>query len=80
MAENVIWMCSLEKRISSSAMHLKGAEASAVAYSILESEKSNEIKPFVYLQHVLVQLPYLRKPSPNEELESFIPWTPYVHL
>ena len=31
-----------------------------------------------YLQHVLVELPYLGKKPSHEELESFMPWAPYI--
>ena len=57
---------------------VKGAEASAIAYSMVESAKANGIEPFAYLQHVLVQLPYLGKSHSHEELESLMPWAPYI--
>ena len=56
----------------------KGAEASAIVYSLVESAKANGIEPFAYLQHVLVQLPYLGKTQSHEELESLMPWAPYI--
>ena len=56
----------------------KGAEASAIVYSLVESAKANGIEPFAYLQHVLVQLPYFGKSHTHEELESLMPWTPYI--
>ena len=56
----------------------KGAEASAIVYSLVESAKANGIEPFAYLQHVLVQLPYLGKTHSREELESLMPWAPYI--
>lgn len=52
----------------------KGAEASAVVYSLVESAKANGIEPFAYLQHVLVQLPYFGKSPSHEELETLMPW------
>ena len=56
----------------------KGAEASAIVYSLVESAKANGVEPFAYLQHVLVELPYLGKNHSHEELESLMPWAPYV--
>ena len=56
----------------------KGAETSAIVYSLVESAKANGIEPFAYLQHVLVQLPYLGKTHSHEELESLMPWSPYI--
>ena len=31
-----------------------------------------------YLQHVVVQLPYLGKTQSHKELELFMPWAPYI--
>ena len=56
----------------------KGAEASAVVYSLVESAKANGIEPFAYLQHVLVQLPYFGKSPSHEELETLMPWAPDI--
>ena len=56
----------------------KGAEASAVIYSLVESAKANGVEPFAYLQHVLVQLPYLGKSPSHEELETLMPWAPDI--
>ena len=56
----------------------KGAETSAIVYSLVESAKANGIEPFAYLQHILVQLPYLGKTHSHEELESLTPWSPYI--
>lgn len=56
----------------------KGAEASAIVYSLVESSKANGVEPFAYLQHVLLQLPYLGKTHSHQELESLMPWAPYI--
>ena len=56
----------------------KGAEASAIVYSLAESAKANGIEPFAYLQHVLLQLPYLGKTHSHQELESLMPWASYI--
>ncbi len=56
----------------------KGAEASAIVYSLVESAKANGIEPFAYPQHVLVELPYLGKNHSHEELESLMLWAPYI--
>lgn len=56
----------------------KGAEASAIVYSLVESAKANEIEPFAYLQYVLLQLPYLGKSHSHQELESLMPWAPDI--
>lgn len=37
---------------------LKGAEASALCYSLAESAKLNQLKPYEYFNHLLSELPY----------------------
>ena len=56
----------------------KGADASSIVYSLVESAKANGIEPFAYLQHVLVQLPYFGKSPSHEELETLMPWAPDI--
>lgn len=56
----------------------KGAEASAVVYSMVESAKANGVEPIACLQRVLVELPYLGKSPSHEGLEAFMPWTPDI--
>mgnify|MGYP004630727135 CR=1 FL=1 len=78
LAENVIGsLCGIAEQPVLSAKG-KGAEASAIVYSLVESAKANGVEPFAYLQHVLVELPYLGKSSSHEELEAFIPWAPDI--
>lgn len=53
----------------------KGADASAAAYSILETAKVNEINPYEYFKYLFEQLPnidFLRHP---EKLDDFLPWS-----
>lgn len=49
----------------------KGAEASAIVYSIVETAKANGIDPYNYLLSVL---PYYGKSLAHELLESQMPW------
>lgn len=57
---------------------MKGAEASDIVYSLVESAKANGVEPFAYLQHVLVQLPHLGETHSHEELETLMPWSHYI--
>ena len=57
---------------------VKGAEASAIIYSLVESAKANGIEPFAYLQHVLLNMPYLDPSFPKKDLESLMPWAPDI--
>lgn len=47
----------------------RGAQASAVLYSIIETAKANGLTPFNYLMHLLDELP--KQP---EDLEYLMPW------
>ena len=78
LAENAIRPFTLDRKNWLFCDTTKGAEASAIVYSLVESAKANGVEPFAYLQHVLVELPYLGKNQSHEELESFMPWAPYI--
>lgn len=57
---------------------VKGAESSAIVYSLVETAKANGIELYEYLLLVLTMLPYLRKSTAHEELEKLMPWHPKV--
>ena len=57
---------------------VKGAEASAVVYTLVETAKANGIDPYEYLHLVLTMLPYLGKNPSHEALEELMPWHPKV--
>ena len=78
LAENAIRPFTLGRKNWLFCDTTKGTEASAIVYSLVESAKANGVEPFAYLQHVLVELPYLGKNQSHEELESFMPWAPYI--
>ena len=52
----------------------KGATASAIAYSIVETAKENGLKPFEYLSFVLRTLPNLDF-NDHTALDSILPWS-----
>jgi transposase len=52
----------------------KGAEASAIIYSIVETAKQNDLNPFSYLEYLFHQLPNIDIHS-NQVLASFLPWS-----
>ena len=56
----------------------KGAEASAIVYSIVETAKANGIEPFRYLQCILLELPYSGKSPSHEDMENLMPWAPGI--
>ena len=57
---------------------VKGAESSAIVYSLVETAKANGIEPYEYLLLVLTMLPYLGNSPAHEELEKLMPWHPKV--
>jgi hypothetical protein len=50
----------------------RGAKASAVVYSVVETAKENDLIPFEYLRHVFEKLPNLG----DGELDELLPWSP----
>lgn len=52
----------------------KGAEASAVIYSLIETAKENDLNPFPYLQYLFEQLPNVDIQNP-EILKGYLPWS-----
>lgn len=54
----------------------KGADSSAIVYTLVETAKANGLDPYRYLLAVLTELPHLgRNPNPVD-LDRFLPWRP----
>ena len=53
----------------------KGAEASAIAYSIVETAKANNLNVFEYLAHLFKNLPNINFRDNPELLAQFLPWS-----
>ena len=49
----------------------KGAKASAVHYSLIETAKANNLEPYAYFNEVLKYLPYAET---VDYLEKLLPW------
>lgn len=49
----------------------RGAHASGIHYSLIETAKANDIEPYAYLVYILKQLPYA---DTVEKLEELLPW------
>jgi transposase len=52
----------------------RGARASAVIYSIVETAKENGLDPYGYLQHVFERLPGV-DPRNQSEVDDLMPWS-----
>ena len=49
----------------------RGAEASALLYSLIETAKANKLEPYAYLRHIFGKLPLA---SCLEDYEALLPW------
>ena len=49
----------------------KGAEASSIIYSMIETAKENELKPYEYLQHIFKTMPNISE----ERYSDLLPWS-----
>jgi transposase len=58
----------------------RGATASAIIYSIVETAKANDLKPQAYLQYLFEQLPQLEDVKDHEALKKLAPWSPSLPL
>ena len=56
----------------------KGADASAIVYTLVETAKANGLDPYSYLKLLLTELPYLGKTPSQEDLDAFLPWKPKI--
>jgi transposase len=52
----------------------RGADASAIVYSIVETAKENSLNPFPYLTYLLEQLPQL-DPQDLPAIDALLPWS-----
>ena len=58
------------------AKSIRGAEASAVIYSITETALMNGLKPYNYLTYVLDEMRKLPAFPSEESIQSLLPWSP----
>ena len=54
---------------------VKGAQASAVIYSIVETAKANNLKPYEYLKHLLTEVPKHMEDTDLAFLDDLLPWS-----
>ena len=55
---------------------IRGANASAVIYSIAETAKANNLKPFEYFEHLLSVIPEHMDDHDRSFLDELLPWSP----
>ncbi len=55
---------------------INGAKTSAVIYSIAETAKANNLKPYEYFKHLLTVIPEHMEDTDRSFLEELLPWSP----
>jgi len=53
----------------------EGATASAMIYSLTESAKSNQLKPYNYLVYILKKMSNTDLVNHPELIDQFLPWS-----
>lgn len=54
---------------------VNGAESSAIAYSLAESAKANNLKPYNYFAHILEEIPKHMNDTSLDFLDDLLPWS-----
>lgn len=54
---------------------INGAKASAIIYSIAETAKANNLKPYNYFEYLLTEIPKHQEDTNLDFLEDLLPWS-----
>ena len=54
---------------------IRGAENSAIIYSIAETAKANDLKPYEYFEHLLTEIPKHMGDTDRSFLDDLLPWS-----
>lgn len=57
---------------------VNGAKASAMVYSITETAKANQLKPYEYLKYLLTEIPKHMEDRNQDFLEELLPWSEHL--
>lgn len=57
---------------------INGAKASAIIYSIAETAKANNLKPYDYFEYLLSEIPKHMDDRDNSFLEDLLPWSGHL--
>ena len=55
---------------------IAGAESSAIIYSIAETAKANNLKPYDYFEYLLTEIPKHLDETDRSFLDDLLPWSP----
>ncbi|QGQ96179.1 IS66 family transposase [Paenibacillus psychroresistens] len=58
----------------------RGAKASAMIYSMIETAKENGLNPMIYLTYLFEKLPNLEDPKDTKSLDMLLPWSQTLPL
>ena len=70
-------LCSIEHNRKNWQMidTINGAKSSAIIYSIAETAKANNLKPYEYFEHLLTEIPKHMDDSDRSFLDDLLPWS-----
>ena len=54
---------------------VSGAKSSAIIYSIAETAKANNLKPYEYFEYLLSEIPEHMDDTDKSFLEDLLPWS-----
>ena len=54
---------------------INGATSSAIIYSIAETAKANNLKPYDYFEYLLTEIPKHEDDTNTDFLEALFPWS-----
>lgn len=74
-AERAIKNFAVGRRNWLFAKSIRGADASAIVYSIAETDLLNGLKPYVYLSYVLDELRKMGPFPKPDDLNRLLPWS-----
>ncbi len=55
---------------------IQGAKSSAIIYSIAETAKANNLKPYNYFEYLLTEIPKHMEDTDRSFLDDLLPWSP----
>lgn len=70
-------LCSTEHNKKNWVMidSIAGADSSAIIYSIAETAKANNLKPYDYFEYLLTEIPKHLDESDRSFCENLLPWS-----
>ena len=70
-------LCSVEHNKKNWEMidTVNGATSSAIIYSIAETAKANQMKPYEYFEYLLTEIPKHMDDKNSNFLEELLPWS-----